>query len=637
MEACKTSFYKSQIVPRIMAVNHHVGGLQAESDNARMLSAYYQAWCNLAEDVMIRASVSDASRKSRMANLVHAISVLDATETLTICQDAASLLIRDSVSSFDEFQARLIEDHPVPKSVLSELFSPISPFLTALFKCPDVKAESLPSVLSFLRFGKKLHFKSIGLEEKAIAGYIETEERLATVQIDPNSDLVKGMNRLMRAWLKDLSYDNLIPAHGSGSVAQGPLTLYEKYEALGVDAMLRLVLGPTWAEYFPKGTKGTLDRTSRTIFVPKTFSKLRTISMEPSVLQYFQQGVMRKLYKYIDRHPYLGRRIRLGDQTQNQRFALRGSIDGSLATIDLSAASDSVSWSLVKNVFRGTPILRWLFATRSRRTMLPNGQLLDLVKFAPMGSALCFPVQCLIFAALIEYVSQKWCKQYSLPKEDYTVYGDDMVVATNVAEDVINALRSIGFIVNDEKSFTSGPFRESCGKDYYDGIDVSSVYYRLPAYQVKQLSPNVYAALCSCANMAYAQDFPNLRAYYISELLQSNCKNVYFTNTHTESPSLYSPQPTNYHIDSRWHEDYQRWSGKFCSVSSRPKRKEDTQSDQEIAYFDALLSLARRSDSDYEYQGYGYEKLTFSDELSSGATLHGVQTRLGSVEREVDV
>jgi hypothetical protein len=634
METCRTSFFKTQIVPRICGFNHHVGGLPASKEDMQLLHNYFIAWINLAEDVMIHSSISEASRKRRITNLVDVIGLLDATKILMICQDAATILIDGSVDSYGGFQARLSESHLVPITVMGRLLSPVNPLLVALFECPDCKSESLKDLLQFFRFGKKLNFTGLDLEKEALAGYVETEERLGTVIIDADSDLIKGMNRLMRGWLHDLHFEDMIPAHGSGSVAEGNLTTYDKYHTLGIDALLRLVLGPNWSDYYPCPKVDAFDRLSKVVFVPKTFSKLRTISMEPATLQYFQQGVMQLLYKYIGTHPYLGRRVKLRDQAQNQEYAYRGSIDNSLSTIDLSAASDSVSWSLVKCVFRGTPILRWLYATRSRETLLPNGERRALLKYAPMGSALCFPIQCLLYTSLIEYVSQKWCQTHKHSKNDYSVFGDDLVVPTAIVEEVTNALTSIGFLVNEEKSFVDGPFRESCGKDYYDGIDVSSVYYRLPAYDIHNLSPSVFSSICSCANLAHVQNLPNLRKYYINTLLRSNCSKVYFSNTPLESPALYSEFPTNYHVGSVWNKDYQRKSSRFCSVQSRRKKLKDTRIVPEVEYFDALLRLSRRSIDQREWNEVSIA-LSATEESASANTLHGVLTLLGSVEREV--
>lgn len=601
---------------------HHVGGLPAVKENQLLISQFYTAWFFLARDLTTQSCLSDESTIARLRNFAEALRDGDLVDILNICQDAAELLIGVTVSSYGSFKESLMNQYPTKGNLLTRLVSPAGPLLESLFECPDVKAVSLQHVLSFFRYGKKLNLVAIGLEEQAITAYMETEDMLSALCLESVVELVHGMNTVMKAWLRDLDLSGLVPVHGNGSVAEGKLSLYEKYKNLQHDLYLKIVLGPYWYEYYPAGSKGELVRISRTVFVPKTYAKLRTISMEPCTLQYFQQGVMKKLYDYIENHPYLGRRIQLRDQTQNQKMARQGSIDGTLATLDLKAASDSVSWDLVKRVFAGTPLLKWLYATRSKKTQLPNGEIVVLKKFAPMGSALCFPVECLIFTAAIEYVSQKWCHTHNTSRKDYSVFGDDLIVATELVPDVVEALTSIGFTINRSKSFTEGPFRESCGGDYYEGTDVSSVYYRLKAFRSRQMSPEVYSACCSAINLAAEKGLYHLRRYLITLLL---AKRPYFTSTRSKSPQLYSPQPTNFHVRPRWHEDYQLWLGRFCTVISRPERVERNEDDDDIAYFVKLAEMALRK---------GVPPL---GEPNVGITLHGVRTLLGYAEHEVDV
>jgi hypothetical protein len=63
-------------------------------------------------------------------------------------------------------------------------------------------------------------------------------------------------------------------------------------------------------------------------------------------------------------------------------------------------------------------------------------------------------------------------------KGQVRIYGDDIIVPTDMVESVVESLRTFGFKVNLGKSFWTGSFRESCGKEYYDGHDVSIVRVR---------------------------------------------------------------------------------------------------------------------------------------------------------------
>jgi hypothetical protein len=53
------------------------------------------------------------------------------------------------------------------------------------------------------------------------------------------------------------------------------------------------------------------------------------------------------------------------------------------------------------------------------------------------------------------------------------VYGDDIIVPVDYVASVIRHLELFGFKVNTGKSFWTGKFRESCGKEFYDGLSVS--------------------------------------------------------------------------------------------------------------------------------------------------------------------
>lgn len=226
-------------------------------------------------------------------------------------------------------------------------------------------------------------------------------------------------------------------------------------------------------------------RPVRVAFVPKTAKGPRTIAVEPSVRMFIQQGLMRSLTESIERR---GLPPRFTDSTLNQELAREGSLSGSLATIDLSSASDSVSSNLVFELTSGRPVFRdALFACRSPRAKLPDGTTLTLNKFASMGSAVCFPIEAMVFAAIAVYAMAPRLAsgQVSLPiSRDVvgrvTVYGDDIIVPTSEYSKVVAALNLFGFRVNEKKSFFKGRFRESCGGDYYAGHQVSYVKLRHP-------------------------------------------------------------------------------------------------------------------------------------------------------------
>jgi len=214
--------------------------------------------------------------------------------------------------------------------------------------------------------------------------------------------------------------------------------------------------------------------------------------MEPTAMQYAQQAVLGYLTDGIRHDRLLRGLIGLNDQVPNQELAKEGSISGLLATLDLSEASDRVSMELVETVFARFPhFLEVLKATRSTHASLPpeynKGITIPLRKFASMGSALCFPVEAMVFltiivSALLEsgVFTRLGPKQLYSLQGSVRVFGDDIIVPTRHAVDVIEELEAFGLKVNRHKSFWTGKFRESCGKDWYDGHDVSYVKTRRP-------------------------------------------------------------------------------------------------------------------------------------------------------------
>lgn len=85
-----------------------------------------------------------------------------------------------------------------------------------------------------------------------------------------------------------------------------------------------------------------------------------------------------------------------------------------------------------------------------------------------MGNGYTFELESAIFYC----VALATCEFLGLPTEDVSVYGDDIIVPTQAAYQLKEILNELGFTLNQEKSFTSGPFRESCGADFFYGVNV---------------------------------------------------------------------------------------------------------------------------------------------------------------------
>lgn len=207
---------------------------------------------------------------------------------------------------------------------------------------------------------------------------------------------------------------------------------------------------------------------NRVTTVPKNAKTDRVIAIEPLLNMFLQKGIGGLIRSELRR---VG--INLNDQTPNQRLAKVGSETGAWATIDLSAASDSIAYELVRQLMPSD----WFAALelcRSSTGVLPSGESIYYQKFSSMGNGYTFELESLIFWALISAVESLLGRVGS----GFLVYGDDIVVTTDLAPSVIEVLNYCGFSCNSKKTFVTGPFRESCGKHYFRGVDVTPFYVR---------------------------------------------------------------------------------------------------------------------------------------------------------------
>lgn len=233
---------------------------------------------------------------------------------------------------------------------------------------------------------------------------------------------------------------------------------------------------PMWKRMFGDCRDDLLMRVSnntvwgnRVTTVPKNYKTDRVIAVEPCLNMFVQKGLGEVLRRRLKR---VG--VDLDDQTPNQVAAR----DTSLATIDFSMASDLISQGIVK--FLLPPNWCDLIASlRSEFGVVDGHRIHRYSKVSSMGNGFTFELESLIFWALAAAVT---------PQDQHDrirVYGDDVILPTEFAVEFMELSRAAGFIPNADKSFWTGPFRESCGKHYYEGCDISPFYIKRP---VKTLS-----------------------------------------------------------------------------------------------------------------------------------------------------
>jgi len=255
-------------------------------------------------------------------------------------------------------------------------------------------------------------------------------------------------------------------------------------------------------QYFHKGKLlvggGTLA------FVPKDATKHRSIIIEPILNTVLQKGIGSYLKK---RFKLFG--IDLKNQFINRERARIGSITGHLATVDMSSASDNIAYNIVLEFL---PLNWFEFMEQCRTSFIhykrgKNKVLsFELEKFSTMGNGYTFELQSLLFYSIAHS-----CCVYLDIEPDVTVFGDDVILPSPAFDFFCRMLTSCGFKVNEKKSFSEGPFRESCGGDYVKGKNIRP-FYVLDAW--------TDARLVSLLNFYYNDPIisPEEREYWLSLL-----------------------------------------------------------------------------------------------------------------------
>lgn len=261
---------------------------------------------------------------------------------------------------------------------------------------------------------------------------------------------------------------------------------------------------------------------SRATTVPKTADKRRMIAIEPTCNMFLQQGLMEMMYRRLKSVGLDVRELPM----RHVELARQGSISRNISTIDFSSASDCVSIELLRYLLPNS----WFEMLDKVRcpVMLIDGEAVDLEMFSTMGNAGTFPLETLVFWSLgvATVMNRTRTNPYQLlsvksEQSAVSVFGDDCILPTVDAPLFMRACESVGFLVNEEKSFYTrdSGFRESCGGDYLRGSNMRPIYIKAPTSRnMSALEPWLY----TIANMViprYISYFGPLSYVYEKELL----------------------------------------------------------------------------------------------------------------------
>lgn len=338
-------------------------------------------------------------------------------------------------------------------------------------------------------------------ERDAICNMLTTDASLPDVQTLENElgSFEQSVLKLARSLLERLFFETdlkgITPRHGSGATEEGGIQQHEKFRFRNFSGILGVYYPQ--AEYTSPSLHrslfnrdegspsciGSAAEVARISAVPKDSRKPRIISAEPKERMWIQQGQMKALIDTIEHGLLTKGHVNFSDQTVNGALALLASAKGHLATLDMEAASDRVSLALALLVLPAWIIMP-LLASRSTHTeatynLGPDVLITirqELRKFAPMGSAVCFPVESIIFWALgVATVIRSFDLEAKDVANQFYVYGDDIICPVEWTEVIMSTFEKFYLRFNREKSFSSGPFRESCGVDAFAGENITPI------------------------------------------------------------------------------------------------------------------------------------------------------------------
>ena len=244
---------------------------------------------------------------------------------------------------------------------------------------------------------------------------------------------------------------------------------------------------------------------SRLICVPKTYKGPRLIAAEPASHQWCQQSILSFMNDQFKKH-LKGYFIDLRDQNKSNALVLQASRDSSLATVDLSDASDRLScWTVERALRRHPSLLHHLHAARTRLLrddISKYPSFLKLKKFASQGTATTFPVQSLVFLMIAITAAMpcgpiNWASVWKM-RNQVRVFGDDIILPNTGYEQLVRIMDLLGLKVNVAKSYATGHFRESCGVDGFKGYDVTPVK---PKTLVADSPVSCQAVVDTCNNL----------------------------------------------------------------------------------------------------------------------------------------
>lgn len=307
--------------------------------------------------------------------------------------------------------------------------------------------------------------------------------------------LKTATRRRYNSWYKRQNFDI--------SIEEADRFLYRRFSPLGGDFARRIF---DWK----LERIVTLERGSRFSTVPKNNDNERPINVECFANILTQSQVGHEIRRCL--MTYFGTDLDTLQLEHRKRIS-----DLQDATIDLKNASDSVLLSLCRFLLPNK-VFKDICERRSNWVLGPDNIYYPTKKVSSMGNGFTFELMTLILTALTRVLDV-----------NASVYGDDIIISATAAPRLISLLESVGFVINKDKSFIDGPFRESCGANFHreegyiesydfewptsigDCVMIFNKCYRLRHYpSFKKLYHNLYRVTPHALHGGPSKSFSNL-------------------------------------------------------------------------------------------------------------------------------
>jgi hypothetical protein len=385
---------------------------------------------------------------------------------------------------------------------VTELIKAHLAFEGSFFDDSNVTHDPVAALLFLLRYPKRFSPNNNDIiKEETLQDFIATENRTKQLSLKGYSPFVlrnvKDVILRMYDWdaLCD-SIEQIEPTDALFSNGVGQ----DSGSSLG-SKLLAIAKGNHGKDYFmrpfgvtmipiPTDSRESIHY-SEVIAVPKSYKASRIIAPEDTYRQAIAKRVEYIFREFDQKAKHRAQpEIWLEDQGINQHLAELGSCDGSLATLDASHASDMISKVLFRSLFpnRFVSLIEPLLDTHVK----VKGKLRLMHMLSTSGHSLTFRLETIVYKAIAQAAAEYTAIFVSSQQPFAWAYGDDVIINSDAAPLAVEWYQALGLMINTEKSFWSKDhlYRESCGKEYYRGIDLSTVAFpRFPI--IGSLTPKV--------------------------------------------------------------------------------------------------------------------------------------------------